>query len=50
MAAVPGYHSKAADHVELGFEGPYILDGEIFHSSGRSVRIARTEPIRWLSL
>ena len=50
MAAVPGYHSKAADSVELSFEGPYILDGEIFHSDGSSLTIARTEPIRWLTL
>lgn len=50
MAAIPGYHSRIADQVELSFEGPYILDGEIFHSSGSSVKIARTEPVRWLSL
>jgi diacylglycerol kinase family enzyme len=50
MAAVPGYHSRAAERVELTFSGPYILDGEIFHSTGSSVTIARTEPVRWLSL
>ena len=50
MAAVPGYHSRSADQVDLSFQGPYILDGEVFHSSGRSLKIARTEPIPWLSL
>ena len=50
MAGIPGYHSRTAEEVDLSFQGPYILDGEIFHSSGRSVKIARTEPVRWLSL
>ncbi len=50
MAAVPGYHSRTAQTVDLSFDGPYILDGEIFHSSGRSLKIAPTEPLRWLSL
>jgi len=50
LAAVPGYHSRCADQVDLSFRGPYILDGEIFHSSTGSVKIARTEPIHWLSL
>ena len=50
MAMIPGYHSRAADEVALEFQGPFILDGEIFHSSGRSMTIAPTEPVRWLSL
>jgi diacylglycerol kinase family enzyme len=50
MAAVPGYHSRTADKVDLSFEGAYILDGEIFHSAGRSLKIASTQPVRWLSL
>ncbi len=50
MAAVPGYHSRSADQAELTFSGPYILDGEIFHSSGGSLTIRRTEPVRWICL
>jgi hypothetical protein len=50
MAAVPGYFSTAAETMNLEFEGPYILDGEIFHSDGRSLKISRSEPIHWLSL
>jgi diacylglycerol kinase family enzyme len=50
MTAVQGYHSRPADQVQLGFTGPYILDGEIFHSTGRSLTIARTEPISWITL
>lgn len=50
MAGVSGYHSTTVDSVELGFHGPYILDGEIFHCDGRSLTIGRSEPIRWLIL
>ncbi len=50
MAGVPGYVSRTVETVELRFEGPWILDGEIFHSEGRSLRISRSEPIHWLSL
>jgi len=50
MAAVPGYHSVPAESAELAFEGPFILDGEIFHCDGQSLRISRSEPIRWLTL
>jgi hypothetical protein len=50
MAAVPGYFSTAAETMTFEFEGPYILDGEIFHSDGRSLRISRSEPIHWLCL
>jgi diacylglycerol kinase family enzyme len=50
LAAEPGYHSCSFDCVELSFDGPFIIDGEIFHLSGGCVTIARTEPIRWLSL
>lgn len=50
MAAVPGYHCRPLVTAELSFEGPYILDGEIFHSAGRSLKITRSEPIHWLSL
>jgi hypothetical protein len=50
MAGVRGYHSRAVESAELGFEGPWILDGEIFHSDGRSLKICRSDPIHWLSL
>lgn len=50
MAAVPGFHSHTAASLELGFQGPWILDGEIFHSGGECLKIGRTKPIRWLAL
>lgn len=50
MAGVRGYHSRSAEAVELCVDGPWILDGEIFHSADRSLKISRSEPIHWLSL
>ena len=50
MAGISGYHSRNAESVDLCFDGPWILDGEIFHSDDRSLKISRSEPIHWLSL
>ncbi|MGE0625197.1 MAG: diacylglycerol kinase family protein [Pseudomonadales bacterium] len=47
---VPGYESRAPDHLTLSFTGPYILDGEIFHPNGQSLTIQRSEPVTWIAL
>lgn len=50
MAAVPGYECRTVNAVELKFDGTYIIDGEIFHSSRESMTISRSDAIRWLVL
>lgn len=50
MARLPGYFSQAGDAVTLEFEGPFILDGEIFSAPGRPLTIERTEPLNWIRL
>ena len=49
LGALPGYRS--GDVTELGFEldGPYILDGELFHNNG-PMRLTLSEPVRWQPL
>lgn len=50
MARIPGYESKTVDSVELALDGPYIIDGEIFHTKGQSLTITRSEPLTWIVL
>lgn len=49
LGELPGYRS--GDVTELGFEldGPYTLDGELFHNSG-PMRLSLSEPIQWQPL
>jgi diacylglycerol kinase family enzyme len=51
---VPGFASMAADCTSLEFEGPYIIDGEIFYSNAETnaekLTISRSAPIQWLRL
>jgi diacylglycerol kinase (ATP) len=50
MTAERGWHSGRTDALELAFQGPYTLDGELFRSRGATMRIAVTPAIRFVPL
>lgn len=50
LAHIPGYESRTVERLALGFQGSWILDGEIFHTEGRSLTLQRSEPVTWIVL
>jgi diacylglycerol kinase family enzyme len=49
LAAEPGYESRTVAGVSLDFDGPFIIDGEVFHHQG-PLSLATSEPITWVKL
>ena len=50
LAERPGYESRVFEALELDFQGPYVIDGEIFHPGPAGLRVERSAPINWVSL
>lgn len=44
-----GWHSHNAHRLQLAFDGPWIVDGEVFHARAADgpLEITATRPIRW---
>ena len=50
LAGIPGFTSCALDQTRLRFEGPFVLDGEIYGNEGSELLISTSESLRWVSL
>ncbi len=50
LAGRPGYESRVFEALELKFDGPYVIDGEIFHPGPEGLRVGRSAPVDWISL
>jgi diacylglycerol kinase family enzyme len=50
MAAVPGYESLTTESLTLQLKSPYIVDGEIFHSTSGHLTVEQSDPVRWVVL
>lgn len=50
LAREPGFESWSGERATLQFDGPYTIDGEIFHSAGETLTISRSDPLRWIRL
>ena len=49
LGRLPGYASGNRTELELELDGPYTIDGELFHNQG-PLRLSLSEPLQWLSL
>lgn len=49
LGDLPGYQSGDIDGLQMAFDGPYALDGELFDHRG-TMRLSLSEPIQWLPL
>ena len=50
LANQPGYESYSEDQAVLEFSGPYVLDGEVFQSTGGQLTISRSSSLQWVRL
>lgn len=46
---LPGYQSGDIKGLQMEFDGPYALDGELFENRG-AMRLSLSDPIQWLPL
>ena len=46
----PGFESTCRESFSLRLQGPYVLDGELFHSDGGTLNIQHSAPLRWAVL
>ncbi len=49
LGLLPGYQSGEASKLGFEFDGPYTLDGELFHNSG-PMHLSLSDPIQWMPL
>ncbi len=49
LGQLPGYQSGDIADLQIDFDGPYALDGELFDNRG-ALRLSLSGPIRWLPL
>lgn len=49
LADLPGYQSGDTADLQMEFDGPYALDGELFENRG-AMRLSLSDPIQWLPL
>ena len=47
LGQLPGYQSGDIADLQIDFDGPYALDGELFDNRG-TLRLSLSDPIRWL--
>ncbi len=50
LAGVAGVGSHAFEKVDLTFDAPYILDGEIYEAEGGTLTVSSCDGLRWLAL
>jgi diacylglycerol kinase (ATP) len=50
MTPEQGWHSSRTDALELAFDGPFTLDGELFRNRGATMRVSTTAEIRFIPL
>ncbi|MEZ5552637.1 MAG: diacylglycerol kinase family protein [Pseudomonadales bacterium] len=50
MAQRAGFHSSSPARVQLGLNGPFILDGEIKDPQSNELTVTATQPLKWVTL
>jgi diacylglycerol kinase (ATP) len=50
LAEEPGYESLSTCRATLGFEGPYVIDGELFEAPRAALVIEPSPPLTWIRL
>lgn len=50
LEGIPGFTSCALNQATLRFEGPFVLDGEIYGNDGSELLISTSDSLRWVSL
>jgi diacylglycerol kinase family enzyme len=50
LFAQPGFRSVDVEGLELRFDGPFVIDGEMFRNPRNGVRISMSPPVRFMVL